>query len=106
MTVKIKSPGRFSRYAPILGGDLDEQNAVAACVAAVATVKDLPAIRQTRVVEAAVATLVRVAACHVCEIRLGDGSGHQNAPYANTCAALSFNRPPKKVPSDDCITLI
>ena len=54
---------------------------------AVAKVKDLPASPQTRVVEAAVTTLVRVAACNVCEIRLGDGAGLQNASYATTCAA-------------------
>ena len=58
-----------------------------------ATVKDLPASRQTRVVEAAVTTLVRVAACHVCEIRLGGGSGHQTASYANTCAAPTMHVP-------------
>ena len=58
---------------------------------AVATETVLPASPQTRVVEAAVTTLVRVAACNVCEIRLGDGSGLQNAPYASTCAAPTMH---------------
>ena len=69
----------------------DERFAAAKCVTAVATETVLPASPQTRVVEAAVTTLVRVAACNVCEIRLGDGPGHQNAPYANTCAAPTMH---------------